>query len=523
MHTLHGPIRTPAFVPVATNGCLKGMAFYDVEAMQDDDKGKGKDKNEDDVEDDDDVPFISEEAAIMDRDDPGGADLVFMNSYHLLLQPGPEVIEAGGGLHKFMRRSRNRNGNGSNGSSNNGADVVASSSSSSDSSSSSSSRRQGGAIITDSGGFQVFSLQHGTVYEDLSRSTSASQTRGTTFSTTPTPPLLLSSDAAAADSDVTCRPASSELKRRRARPPPQQPASSSPSSDSSTASSSASTPSSSSSPSSSASSRSSFRPESSTVKISEEGVLFRSYRTGSPILLTPESTIRAQKSYGADIIIPLDEVPSVDVKGLALAQSVARSHRWEARSLVEHYTGVSGVSDQAIYGVVHGGMDLSLRSSSIDFVSSLPFDGYAIGGSLGSCHTDLETVLTHCLPLIRLRSDKPVHLLGLADEASIRLGVRLGVDTFDSCFPTRLARHGTLLTKRHGKVHIKNAAFVTDFGRPVEEGCRCGTCRDYDRAFLNHLFRAKEPLFLKLATEHNLFYMNGLMRDIRRDIRKGLI
>ena len=124
-------------------------------------------------------------------------------------------------------------------------------------------------------------------------------------------------------------------------------------------------------------------------------------------------------------------------------------------------------------------------------------------------------MLTFLMPHIPI--DKPNHLLGIADTESILKAVPLGIDSFDSCFPTRLARHGTLLTS-HGKVHIKNRANVRAFGVKIEEDCQCDTCKRYDRAYLNHLYRAKEPLFLQLATTHNIYFMNKFMKGIREKI-----
>ena len=188
--------------------------------------------------------------------------------------------------------------------------------------------------------------------------------------------------------------------------------------------------------------------------------------------------------------------------------------------MVEHY---KNVKDQAIYGVVHGGVDRKERMKSLDYITSLPFDGVARGGSLGSGHEELVELLAWLMPEVRKRTTKPVHLLGIADERSIREAVKLGVDTFDSCYPTRLARHGTLLTKA-GKVHVKNAKFTKSYGIPIEEGCQCATCKGgYDMAYLNHLFKSSEVNFVKLAVDHNLMYMGTMMKGIRDDIENGKI
>ena len=151
----------------------------------------------------------------------------------------------------------------------------------------------------------------------------------------------------------------------------------------------------------------------------------------------------------------------------------------------------------------------------MDFLTACPYDGFAIGGSLGSSHEELVDLLSFLAP--KLPKDKPNHLLGIADERSILAAVPLGIDTFDSCFPTRLARHGTLLT-RNGKLHVSNAACATSFGKPICEKCACSTCRKYDLAYLHHLKKAREPLLFSLASIHNIQYMNDLMADLREKI-----
>ena len=230
------------------------------------------------------------------------------------------------------------------------------------------------------------------------------------------------------------------------------------------------------------------------VKVTEEGVVFRSYRDGTKYLLTPESTVQAQKSLGADIIIPLDELPPYHIDPNVLENSVERTHRWEARSLVEH---LSNVKEQAMYCVIHGGLDRNLRKRSLEYLTSLPFDGYAIGGSLGKNGAELLDLLEWMMPILNEnvvggvnRRIKPRHLLGIADEPSILGAVRCGIDTMDSCYPTRLGRHGTLLS-RNGKVHIKSGVHSRQYGVPIDPECSCSTCQQYDRPYLWHLFKAK--------------------------------
>lgn len=257
------------------------------------------------------------------------------------------------------------------------------------------------------------------------------------------------------------------------------------------------------------------------MKVTEDGVYFRSYRDGRKIFLTPESTVEAQKSYGADIIIPLDQLPPYHIDKQKLVESVNRSHRWEARSLRKHLEDVKG---QAMYCVVHGGVDVELRTESVNYLTSLPFDGYAIGGSLGKNSEELLQLLDWMMPMFEEghRKEKPRHLLGIADEKSILGAVGHGIDTFDSCYPTRVARHGTLLS-REGRINIKSGKYAKQYGIPIDQECQCSTCQRYDRAYVWHLFKAKEPLFMQLAGIHNIQYMNDLMAKQRQDILDGKI
>jgi queuine tRNA-ribosyltransferase len=273
IHTPHGIIETPNFVAVGTNGTVKAL----------------------------------DNSLLHDM----GLQLMFCNTYHLLLQPGTEVVRKAGGLHSFINRKL--------------------------------------PIITDSGGFQVFSLAYGSVADEL-------KSRGTK------------------------------------------------------------------------------KQGGSVLKITEEGVLFRSYRDGSKFMLTPESSIQAQKDLGADIIIPFDELPPYHISSDALKTSLARTHRWEQRSLEAH---LQNPQQQAMYGVIHGGVDHALRKLSCDHLTNLPFDGFAIGGSMGKNKEEMHNLLSFTLPLLPV--DKPNHLLGIGDLGSIERSIPLGIDTFDSSYPTKAA------------------------------------------------------------------------------------
>ncbi len=353
IHTPHGIIDTPNFVPVGTNAAVKAVDTHTVDEL--------------------------------------GIQLIFCNTYHLLLQPGTNVIKEADGLHKFMNRTK--------------------------------------PIITDSGGFQVFSLAYGSVHNEL-------KSRGTKKT----------------DNSVAC--------------------------------------------------------------ITEEGVLFRSYRDGAKILLTPESSVEAQKIFGSDIILPLDELPPYHTDTKKLKKSLERTHRWEKRSLDRH---LKEPNNQAMYSIVHGGVDPEMRKESASFCASLPFDGYAIGGSFGKNHEEMFTMLDTLMP--HIPKEKPNHLLGIGDLASIKEIIKRGVDTFDSSHPTRCARHGLLFTTQgaHKITQSKNRTNMN----PVDPACSCYTCKHCSAAYLHHLFKAHELSGFTLATIHNLHFMKKLVDSIRQEILDG--
>ena len=355
IHTPHGVINTPGFVAVGTNGTIKALDSKMVEEI--------------------------------------GIELMFCNTYHLLLQPGPEVVANAGGLHTFMNRST--------------------------------------PLITDSGGFQVFSLAYGGVASEL-KSSGGKQKGG------------------------------------------------------------------------------------SVLKITEEGVLFRSYRDGRKVLLTPESSIQIQKSLGADIIIPLDELPPYHISDADLLSSFKRTHRWEIRSLQEH---LQDPKRQAMYNVVHGGINDDLRKESVRILRKHPFDGFAIGGSLGKNKAEMIHLLTSVRP--EIPDEFPVHLLGIADLPSLEEAIPLGIDTFDSSYPTKAARHGTIFTQQ-GPLKITKSIYKND-NSPLEEGCYCHTCKHYSRSYINHLFACHEYTAHSLCSIHNLHYMVRYMENKRSLIYQNLI
>lgn len=355
IHTPHGIIDTPNFVAVGTNGVLKALDNKMVQEI--------------------------------------GLQLMFCNTYHLILQPGAQTIEKAGGIHRFINRPL--------------------------------------PIITDSGGFQVFSLAYGGVADELK---------------------------------------SKGLKKSKQ----------------------------------------------SVLKITDDGVFFRSYRDGREFLLTPELSVQAQKAFGADMILSFDELPPYHASPTALRRSLDRTHEWEKRSLDNHLENRQG---QAMYAVVHGGVDHALRRKSCLFLSDLPFDGYAIGGSMGKNRKEMLSTLNFTLPL--LPDDLPNHLLGIADLPSLEACVPLGIDTFDSSYPTKAARHGTLLTEKGG-LKIRRTLYRNHF-KPLSTTCSCYTCKHYTVAYLHHLFKAKEISGMTLASIHNLHFMVELMREYKDKILRNLI
>ncbi len=352
IHTAHGIIETPNFVPVATNAAIKTV----------------------------DSTYVN----------PLDVQLMFCNTYHLLLHPGPEIVAQAGGLHNFMQRKQ--------------------------------------PIITDSGGFQVFSLAYGGVANEI-------KSRGTK------------------------------------------------------------------------------KQEGAILKISEEGVLFRSYRDGSRVLLTPESSVKAQKQLGADIIIPLDELPPYHLDHRQLVRSFERTHRWEERSLNTHK---EDVRHQHMYAVVHGGVSEELRKQSCQRLLQLEFDGFAIGGSLGKDRQELAHISNFTAK--QLDPTFPIHLLGVGDLESIFRCVPGGIDTFDSSYPTKCARHGILLHE-NGPINITRARWKNVF-EPISSAF---PTNQYSAAYLHHLFKAHEPIAHTLASIHNIDFMVRTMKQIREQILKNEI
>ena len=301
-----------------------------------------------------------------------GAEMVLANTYHLALRPGSGVVRDAGGLHRFMRWA--------------------------------------GPILTDSGGFQVFSL--------------------------------------------------SEHNR-----------------------------------------------------VTDDGVVFRSYYDGSEVFLSPERSFEIQNDLGADVIMAFDECSPFPCERAEVETAVARTTRWAERSVRAHARG-----DQALFGIVQGGVHGDLRRRSAEALVALDFPGYAIGGvSVGETPAEMARVVAGTAPL--LPEKRPRYVMGVGRPIDIVEMVAAGVDLFDCVLPTRNARNGTLFTSE-GKLRMRNAAHANDHG-PIDPACDCYTCRNFSRAYLHHLYRQNEILASVLGTICNLSHFQRLTDSIRRAVVAG--
>ena len=242
-------------------------------------------------------------------------------------------------------------------------------------------------------------------------------------------------------------------------------------------------------------------------RVSDDGVVFRSHVDGSEHFFSPERAVAVQEQLGADIIMALDECPD-PMDHAYNQQALQRTHRWAERCLRAHQR-----KDQALFGILQGGVFEDLRQESARFLTSLGFPGYAIGGlSVGEPKDKTWETLEFTVPC--LPADRPRYLMGVGSPEDLFEGVQRGIDIFDCALPTRLARNGALFTSR-GRINLRKAEFAEHKG-PVEEGCRCYTCQHFSLAYLRHLFKAEEILGLRLNTIHNLYFLLDLMRRIRK-------
>ena len=246
-------------------------------------------------------------------------------------------------------------------------------------------------------------------------------------------------------------------------------------------------------------------------RISDEGVIFRSHIDGSQHLITPELAIQFQEALGADIIMVLDECLAHNESFEKIREAMSRTHQW-----AERCQRAQKRSDQALYAIVQGGVFPELRHQSAEYLTSLDFPGYAIGGlSLGEPKKTTLAVIEETVAL--LPENKPRYLMGMGSPEDIVEGVARGIDMFDSALPTRVARNGALFT-RLGRVNIRNAAY-SQMEQPVDPDCDCYTCRTFSAAYLHHLFNCQELLAYRLATIHNLTFVSHLIYKIRGAIQ----
>ncbi|RUO63410.1 tRNA-guanine transglycosylase [Pseudidiomarina planktonica] len=248
-------------------------------------------------------------------------------------------------------------------------------------------------------------------------------------------------------------------------------------------------------------------------KITEEGATFRSPINGEKILLTPEKSMEVQRDLGADIVMIFDECTPHPATQAEARSSMELSLRWAQRSKDAHEGNPS-----ALFGIVQGGMYEELRDISLQGLTDIGFDGYAIGGlSVGEPKEDMMRILSHTAPQMPI--DKPRYLMGVGKPEDLVEAVRRGIDMFDCVMPTRNARNGHLFIST-GVVKIRNAVHRTDTG-PLDPDCDCYTCKNYSRAYLHHLDRSNEMLGGRLNTIHNLHYYQKVMQDLRDAIEAG--
>jgi len=420
IHTAHGDILTPCFMPVGTQATVKTLDSADLENL--------------------------------------GAQIILGNTYHLHLRPGEDLIAQAGGLHKFMNWPH--------------------------------------PILTDSGGFQVFSLG------------AQKESRRKTL-------LPLSKGEVEGVAVINDQPTVA----KEGKPHPGLPLE-----------------------------RGGGESQGALVKITDDGVEFRSHIDGSKHFFSPESAIEIQHKLDADIIMAFDECTPDSADEKYTRAAMDRTHAWAKRCLECHKEKIQNSKfkiQNFLFGIIQGAKHRDLREQSAKFISSLDFDGIAIGGeSIGYNMEATTEILDWVMPLIP--ADKPHYTMGVGlDPNDLLQVVAHGADMFDCVAPTRLARHGMVYTsatpspliaglplgKREiispsakrgaggsqNRLNLSNAAFTADFS-PIDENCTCPTCQNYSRAYLHHLFAAGEITGLRLATIHNTHFMLNLMRAARAAI-----
>ncbi len=247
--------------------------------------------------------------------------------------------------------------------------------------------------------------------------------------------------------------------------------------------------------------------------ITEDGVTFRSHIDGSKHFFSPEKVMEIEQALGADIAMVFDVCSPYPAPKEQVMDALEKTTRWAKRCQQCHKR-----EDQALFGIVQGGLFNDLRRRSAEELIELDFPGYGIGGlSVGEPKPLMYDCMDHLLPLMPL--DKPRYLMGVGSPDCLVEGVARGIDMFDCVLPTRIARNGTVFT-RHGKLVVRNAAYARDFS-PLEEGCTCYACQNFSRAYIRHLVKANEIFGLHLTTIHNLHFLLKLMQDIRESILAG--
>ena len=329
-----------------------------------------------------------------------GVQTIIANTYHLYLEPGAEQINKMGGLHKAMNWD--------------------------------------GPLMTDSGGFQVFSL--GVAYgKGISKVSHKNNME----------PLL--ADIVSEDE----------------------------------------------------------RPK--IAKIDSEGVMFRAHDSGDAHYFTPEKSIDIQHNLGADIIFAFDECTAPNESDHYQSEALDRTHRWAKKSL-DYHKSKPNAETQALFGIVQGGRSEKLRKESAEYIGSLPFDGFGIGGSFEK--EDMDKAVGWCNEI--LPKEKPRHLLGIGEPMDLFMAVENGCDLFDCVAPTRMARNGGVYTK-NGKVNLLNKEYRDDL-KPLDQGCGCYTCKNFSRSYVAHLFHAKEMLASTLTSIHNIYFISHMVSNMRESM-----
>jgi queuine tRNA-ribosyltransferase len=250
------------------------------------------------------------------------------------------------------------------------------------------------------------------------------------------------------------------------------------------------------------------------TRVNDDGVTFASHLDGSPQRLTPERAMEIQAALGSDVAMAFDQLVDPTLPAAEVACAMERTHAWAERCLAARTR-----DDQALFGIIQGGVDAALRRESTAAIAALPFDGIAVGGlSVGESKAEMAATLDVVGDALG-DDPRPRYLMGVGSPLDFFDAVERGIDLFDCVLPTRVARNGQLWTSE-GKLNLRNARFLDD-GGPLDPQCRCETCRDYSRAYLAHLFRAEELLAYRLSSVHNVTYTLNLMERIRGSLADG--